>query len=146
MDGRVRRPRRRVGAARGARARRTTGSRWIAKASTGFVYCVATYGVTGERDELAGTARQLIERLRPLTDLPLLVGVGIGTPAQAAEVGTFADGVVVGTALDGEAARRATARGCWGWSRRSARPSRSRDARDGWDDNIPQGRRFRIGV
>ena len=38
---------------------------WIAKASTGFLYCVATYGVTGVRDELAGTARQLIERLRP---------------------------------------------------------------------------------
>ena len=32
---------------------------WIAKASTGFLYCVATYGVTGVRDELAGTARQL---------------------------------------------------------------------------------------
>jgi tryptophan synthase alpha chain len=72
---------------------------WIAKASTGFLYCVATYGVTGVRDELAGTARQLIERLRPITDLPLMVGVGVGTPAQAAEVGTFADGAVVGTAL-----------------------------------------------
>ena len=72
---------------------------WIAKASTGFLYCVATYGVTGVRDELTGTARQLIERLRPITDLPLVVGVGVGTPAQAAEVGAFADGAVVGTAL-----------------------------------------------
>jgi tryptophan synthase alpha chain len=71
----------------------------IAKASSGFLYCVATYGVTGVRDELAGTARQLIERLRPITDLPLAVGVGVGTPAQAAEVATFADGAVVGTAL-----------------------------------------------
>jgi tryptophan synthase alpha chain len=72
---------------------------WIAKASSGFLYCVATYGVTGVRDELAGTARQLIERLRPLTDLPLVVGVGVGTPVQATEVGSFADGAVVGTAL-----------------------------------------------
>jgi tryptophan synthase alpha chain len=72
---------------------------WIAKASSGFLYCVATYGVTGVRDELAETARQLIERLRPITDLPLVVGVGVGTPAQAAEVGSFADGAVVGTAL-----------------------------------------------
>lgn len=71
----------------------------IAKASSGFLYCVATYGVTGVRDQLAGTARQLIERLRPITDLPLVVGVGVGTPAQAAEVATFADGAVVGTAL-----------------------------------------------
>jgi tryptophan synthase alpha chain len=75
---------------------------WIAKASTGFLYCVATYGVTGVRDELAGTARQLIERLRPITDLPLVVGVGVGTPGQASEVGTFADGAVVGTALMAE--------------------------------------------
>ena len=72
---------------------------WIAKASTGFLYCVATYGVTGVRDELAGTARQLIERLRPITDIPLVVGVGVGTPGQAREVGSFADGAVVGTAL-----------------------------------------------
>jgi tryptophan synthase alpha chain len=71
----------------------------IAKASSGFLYCVATYGVTGVRDEVAGTARDLIERLRPMTDLPLVVGVGVGTPVQAAEVGTFADGAVVGTAL-----------------------------------------------
>ena len=74
----------------------------IAEASTGFLYCVATYGVTGVRDELAGTARQLIARLRPVTDLPLVVGVGVGTPEQASEVGTFADGAVVGTALMAE--------------------------------------------
>ena len=73
--------------------------RMIAEASHGFVYCVATYGVTGIRAELAGTARELIERLRPLTDLPLVLGVGVGSPEQAAEVGTFADGAVVGTAL-----------------------------------------------
>ena len=59
----------------------------IATSSSGFVYCVATYGVTGVRTELAGTARELIERLRPLTDLPLVLGVGVGTPEQAAEVG-----------------------------------------------------------
>jgi len=37
--------------------------------------------------------------MRPCTDLPLLVGVGIGTPAQAADAATFADGVIVGSAL-----------------------------------------------
>ena len=71
----------------------------IANSSRGFLYCVATYGVTGIRTELAGTARELIERLRPLTDLPLILGVGVGSPQQAAEVGGFADGAVVGTAL-----------------------------------------------
>jgi tryptophan synthase alpha chain len=65
------------------------------------VYCVATYGVTGARDELSGTAEELVGALRPLTDRPLLVGVGIGTPEQAAAACGFADGVIVGSALVG---------------------------------------------
>ena len=73
--------------------------RRVADASDGFVYCVSTYGVTGERGRLEGTARSLVEALRPLTDKPLLVGVGISTPEQAREAGAFADGVVVGSAL-----------------------------------------------
>jgi len=70
-----------------------------AAVSDGFVYCVATYGVTGARDRLADTAATLVEALRPLTDAPLLVGVGIGSPAQAAEASVFADGTIVGSAL-----------------------------------------------
>lgn len=73
--------------------------RAIAALGGGFVYCVATYGVTGEREALSGTAAEVVEALRPLTDLPLLVGVGIGTPEQAAEACRFADGVVVGSTL-----------------------------------------------
>ena len=73
--------------------------RTVADSARGFVYCVATYGVTGERGSLAGTAEKLVRALRPLTDLPLLVGVGIGTPEQAAEACGFADGVIVGSAL-----------------------------------------------
>ncbi len=71
----------------------------VARDSRGFVYCVSTYGVTGERGELSGTAEDLVAALRPLTDRPLLVGVGIGTPDQAVQACRFADGVVVGTAL-----------------------------------------------
>jgi tryptophan synthase alpha chain len=71
----------------------------IAASGGGFVYCVATYGVTGERERLAGTAEEVVRALRPLSDLPLLVGVGIGTPAQASEACVFADGVIVGSAL-----------------------------------------------
>ena len=71
----------------------------IGSASGGFVYCVATYGVTGERDRLAGTAEELVAALRPVTDLPLLVGVGIATPEQAAQACAFADGAIVGSAL-----------------------------------------------
>jgi len=71
----------------------------IARNARGFVYCVSTYGVTGERGELSGTAEELVTALRPLTDRPLLVGVGIGTPEQATAACAFADGVIVGTAL-----------------------------------------------
>ena len=71
----------------------------VARNARGFVYCVSTYGVTGERGELSGTAHELVDALRPLTDRPLVVGVGIATPEQAAEACRFADGVVVGTAL-----------------------------------------------
>jgi tryptophan synthase alpha chain len=71
----------------------------IAAAAHGFVYCVATYGVTGAREELAETAREVVGALRPHTDLPLLVGVGIATPAQAEAACSFADGVIVGSAI-----------------------------------------------
>jgi tryptophan synthase alpha chain len=73
--------------------------REIGARSHGFIYCVATYGVTGARPELDKSARQLVSSLRPLTDLPLLAGVGIGTPSHAAEACSFADGVVVGSAI-----------------------------------------------
>lgn len=71
----------------------------IGAEARGFVYCVATYGVTGAREALSDTARGLVEAMRPFTDRPLLVGVGIGTPDQAAEACSFADGVIVGSAL-----------------------------------------------
>ena len=71
----------------------------IAQGARGFVYCVATYGVTGTRAELGNPAHEVVAGLRPLTALPLLVGVGISTPEQAAEACTFADGVIVGTAM-----------------------------------------------
>jgi tryptophan synthase alpha chain len=71
----------------------------VAEASEGFVYCVSTFGVTGARRDLAGSARDVVEKLRPATNKPLLVGVGISTPEQAAEACEFADGVVVGSSL-----------------------------------------------
>jgi tryptophan synthase alpha chain len=60
---------------------------------------VGLLGVTGERTELATSALTLAGRLKAVTDKPVLVGVGISTPAQAAEACTVADGVVVGSAL-----------------------------------------------
>ena len=72
-------PRRRAGVARGAELDpRAAGA--IAAASRGFVYCVSTFGVTGSRQELSGSAEAVVAALRPLTETPLLVGVGISTP------------------------------------------------------------------
>jgi tryptophan synthase alpha chain len=67
--------------------------------SRGFVYAVGRMGVTGEQKTLAGSARQVAERVTGATDLPVCVGIGVSTPEQAAEVCQVADGVVVGSAL-----------------------------------------------
>lgn len=64
-----------------------------------FIYGVAEMGVTGERSESSGRATELAERVRAVTDIPLVLGVGISTPAQAAAAGKVADGVIVGTAI-----------------------------------------------
>lgn len=67
--------------------------------SRGFVYCVSTTGVTGERSELPKELADLVQRVKARTDLPVAVGFGVSTPEQAATVARAADGVVIGSAL-----------------------------------------------
>jgi len=71
----------------------------IAQASRGFVYAVSRTGVTGQRQQLAGDAHKLVKRLRRVTKLPIALGFGIANARQFAEVGEFADAVVVGSAI-----------------------------------------------
>ena len=71
----------------------------ICARSHGFVYGVSLMGVTGERDELAAQAEEMGRRCKAATDKPVLLGVGISTPAQAAQAAASADGVIVGSAL-----------------------------------------------
>jgi tryptophan synthase alpha chain len=71
----------------------------IAEASRGFVYAVSRTGVTGARQQLAEDARNLVRRLRRVTELPIALGFGISNAEQFAEVGEFADAVVVGSAI-----------------------------------------------
>jgi tryptophan synthase alpha chain len=73
--------------------------RRIAEASRGFVYAVSRTGVTGQRQQLAEDARKLVKRLRRVTKLPIALGFGISSAEQFAEVGQFADAVVVGSAI-----------------------------------------------
>ncbi len=55
--------------------------------------------MTGVRAELAASASIIATRLKQLTDLPVLIGVGVGTPGQAVEASAAGDGVVVGSAV-----------------------------------------------
>lgn len=71
----------------------------IAAATTGFLYYVSREGVTGVRDQVAGNIPEAVARVRALTKLPMVVGFGISSRAQVAEVAAQADGVVVGSAL-----------------------------------------------
>jgi len=73
--------------------------RRICERSHGFVYGVSLMGVTGERDELAEHAGAMGRRCKAVTDKPVLLGVGISTPDQAARAAANADGVIVGSAL-----------------------------------------------
>ncbi|MEV4534989.1 tryptophan synthase subunit alpha [Asanoa sp. NPDC049518] len=66
----------------------------------GFVYATALMGVTGAREQTSTAAPTLVARIRAVDpDLPVGVGLGVRDGAQAAEVGSFADGVIVGSAL-----------------------------------------------
>ncbi len=65
----------------------------------GFLYSVGLLGVTGERDSLAATATALAARLKAITDVPVLVGVGVSNAAQAYEATRTADGVIQGASV-----------------------------------------------
>jgi tryptophan synthase alpha chain len=65
----------------------------------GFVYSVGLLGVTGERVQLAATATELAGRLKSITDVPVLVGVGVSDAEQAREASRVADGVVQGASV-----------------------------------------------
>ncbi len=71
----------------------------IASACRGFVYAASVMGITGARTSVGAAARGLVTRVRQHTDLPVAVGLGVSTAAQAAEVAAFADGVIVGSAF-----------------------------------------------
>ncbi len=71
----------------------------IARACRGFVYAASLMGITGTRDAVSSDAPALVKRIRPHTDLPVAVGLGVSDGAQAAQVAGYADGVIVGSAF-----------------------------------------------
>jgi tryptophan synthase alpha chain len=74
-------------------------ARKVITRARGFVYYVAVTGVTGARAALPADLGEMVRRIRSLSPVPVGVGFGISTPAQAAEVGHIADAVIVGSAI-----------------------------------------------
>jgi tryptophan synthase alpha chain len=71
-----------------------------AAASRGFVYASAVMGVTGTRTSVDDAAATLVARIRTLApEIAVCVGLGVSNGEQAAQVASFADGVIVGSAL-----------------------------------------------
>lgn len=80
----------------------TTDDRRLKTAMTGaggFIYLISRLGVTGARDTVPADIESQVRRVRSSSRLPIAVGFGIGTPAQASAAARYADGVVVGSAL-----------------------------------------------
>jgi len=71
----------------------------IAARSNGFLYAVSRTGVTGAQKETGDAAETLVRRTRGFTKLPIAVGFGISTPEQIADVWSYADAAVVGSAI-----------------------------------------------
>lgn len=71
----------------------------VAGITSGFIYAASLMGVTGTRTAISNSAQELVARIRKVSDLPVAVGLGVSTPEQAKEVATYADGVIIGSAL-----------------------------------------------
>lgn len=71
----------------------------VTQLAQGFIYLVSVTGVTGARQTLHTDLAEFVQRVRERSNVPLAIGFGISTPAQAASVAQIADGVIVGSAL-----------------------------------------------
>jgi tryptophan synthase alpha chain len=71
----------------------------VLSGSSGFVYYVSITGITGTASASTADLAAAIPRIRRVTDLPVAIGFGVRTPAQAAEAVRVADAAVVASAL-----------------------------------------------
>jgi len=74
-------------------------ARKVLTRTRGFVYYVSVTGITGVRDALPSDLGEMVRRIRAISPVPVAVGFGISSPAQAAQVAELADGVIVGSAI-----------------------------------------------
>ncbi|GAB6929974.1 tryptophan synthase subunit alpha [Paenibacillus sp. JCM 10914] len=71
----------------------------IASEATGFVYCVSSLGVTGERTDFYAGVDSFLETVRRYSNVPIAIGFGISSGEQVARFSKICDGVVVGSAI-----------------------------------------------
>lgn len=71
----------------------------IVENAGGFVYCVSTTGVTGERDEIQTNIKDYMEEVSRYTDMPKAIGFGISTPDMASQLKDYCDGIIIGSAI-----------------------------------------------
>jgi tryptophan synthase alpha chain len=83
----------------------------IAKSASGFIYLVSSMGVTGIRSEITTDLSSITAAIKSVTPIPVAIGFGIHTPAQAAQMARIADGVIVGSAIVKIAAEHGTEAG-----------------------------------
>ncbi len=67
--------------------------------ASGFIYCVSSLGVTGERDVINQEAKELVLRVKRVTQIPVAVGFGISNSTHVRQVASYAEGVIVGSAM-----------------------------------------------
>jgi tryptophan synthase alpha chain len=73
--------------------------RMIDELTTSFIYAVSITGVTGARENVANSAQEFLQMLRPQVRNPILVGFGVANAAEAHTLSAFCDGIIVGSAL-----------------------------------------------
>lgn len=71
----------------------------IVKDRSGFVYCISSFGVTGSRSSISDKTKELVERVKSHTDLPVAVGFGISSRKMVEEVQTYADAAIIGSSI-----------------------------------------------
>ncbi len=71
----------------------------IAKEAEGFIYCVSSLGVTGERSSITTDIGAMVRAVKAQNNIPCAIGFGISTPEQASDISSVADGIIVGSAI-----------------------------------------------
>ena len=67
--------------------------------ASGYVYCISVLGVTGERKVVFDRVKVLVEEVKKNTSIPVAVGFGVSNKSDVSEIGKFADGAIIGSAL-----------------------------------------------